>query len=149
MNAPLGFTTYVVPAPKSLLAAEHAPCAHRPEADEPSPESTTSWPAVHRRLLAIGTQRAQLERELSQWLVAAERLGVAARCGMASLFEYADRHLGLSYRQTEERLRVGKPSPSCRASTKPSRRAPSPSATCARSAASPPTRRSRHGSTGP
>ena len=27
---------------------------------------------------------------------------------MASLFEYADRHLGLSYRQAEERLRVGK-----------------------------------------
>ena len=108
MNAPLGFIRYVVPAPKSLLAAEHAPCAHRPEADEPNPESTTSWTAVHRRLLAIGTQRAQLERELSQWLVAAERLGVAARCGMASLFEYADRHLGLSYRQTEERLRVGK-----------------------------------------
>ncbi|MEQ9318073.1 MAG: HNH endonuclease signature motif containing protein, partial [Polyangiaceae bacterium] len=50
----------------------------------------------------------QLERELSSWLVAAERLGVAQRCGMASLFEYADRHLGLSHGQTEERLRVGK-----------------------------------------
>ena len=108
MNAPLMFARYVVPAPKLLLAAEHAPAADRPDDDEPSPASTASWTLVHRRLLAIGTQRAQLEHELTQWLVAADRLGVAARCGMASLFEYADRHLGLSHRQTEERLRVGK-----------------------------------------
>ena len=105
MNAPLGFTTYVVPAPRSLLASEDAPLF---DGDDTSPSSTTSWTVVHRRLLAIGKKRAKLEHELAQWLVAAERLGVAKRCGMASLFEYADRHLGLSHRQTEERLRVGK-----------------------------------------
>lgn len=104
MNAPLGFTRYVVPPPKSLLAREDGPRSAGTE----SPSATTNWTVVHRRLLAIGTKRAKLERELSLWLVAAERLGVAARCGMASLFEYADRHLGLSHRQTEERLRVGK-----------------------------------------
>ncbi|MEQ9319764.1 MAG: hypothetical protein RIF41_11440, partial [Polyangiaceae bacterium] len=107
MNAPLGFTTYVVPAPKLLFSREDVPGA-RADGDDRCPLSTTSWTVVHRRLLAIGTKRAKLERELSLWLVAAERLGVAARCGMASLFEYADRHLGLSHRQTEERLRVGK-----------------------------------------
>ena len=105
MNAPLGFTRYVVPAPRSLSAREDAPCFDGADA---SPSSTTSWTVVHRRLLAIGKKRAKLEHELAQWLVAAERLGVAKRCGMASLFEYADRHLGLSHRQTEERLRVGK-----------------------------------------
>ena len=85
MNAPLGFTTYVVPAPRSLLASEDAPLF---DGDDTSPSSTTSWTVVHRRLLAIGKKRAKLEHELAQWLVAAERLGVAKRCGMASLFEY-------------------------------------------------------------
>ncbi len=105
MNAPLGFDRYVVHAPKCLLAQEEAPCLSDGGA---RPHETTSWTVVHRRLLAIGTQRAKLEHELSLWLVAAERLGVAQRCGTASLFEYASRHLGLTKRQTEERLRVGK-----------------------------------------
>ena len=105
MNAPLGFATYVVPAPRSFLASEDAPVSYGTDA---SPSSITSWTVVHRRLLAIGKKRAKLEHELASWLVAAERLGVARHCGMASLFEYADRHLGLSHRQTEERLRVGK-----------------------------------------
>ena len=38
----------------------------------------------------------------------AERLGVPARVGFASLREYAARRLGLKARQTEERVRVGR-----------------------------------------
>ena len=41
-------------------------------------------------------------------LLAAERPHVAARCGTASLDEGGARHLDLSRRQTEERLRVVK-----------------------------------------
>ena len=113
MNAPLGFTRYVVSSPESLLAREdvrgsYGADPNAPSRDDAHPLSATSWTVVHRRLLAIGKKRSKLEHELSLWLVAAERLRVAQRCGMASLFEYADRHLGLSHRQTEERLRVGK-----------------------------------------
>src|SRR6185436_13554939 len=43
-----------------------------------------------------------------RWLLAAERLGVHTRAGHASLREYVERVVGLSARQTEERLRVGR-----------------------------------------
>jgi hypothetical protein len=72
------------------------------------PETTSDWVRVHERIVALGRERAGHERLVCRWLLCAERLGVFARCGYASLREYAERMLGLSARQTEERLRVGR-----------------------------------------
>ncbi|MEZ4446950.1 MAG: hypothetical protein R3B72_48165 [Polyangiaceae bacterium] len=58
--------------------------------------------------MGLGRRRTALERSLCRWLVAAERLDVATHCGFASLGEYAERHLDMTPRQTEERLRVGR-----------------------------------------
>jgi hypothetical protein len=72
------------------------------------PETTTDWQRAHERIVALGRERAGHERLVCRWLLCAERLGVFARCGYASLREYAERMLGISARQTEERLRVGR-----------------------------------------
>ena len=72
------------------------------------PETVTDWAVVHERLLGLGAERAAHEHELARWLRAAERLGVHARTGHASLYEYAERILGLTRRQIEERLRVAR-----------------------------------------
>jgi hypothetical protein len=99
-----------------LLVREETPTDYRasfgsaeppsPPADEP--ETVADWGRVHARLVELGAERAAGERELCRWLCAAERLGVHARAGHASLREYAARLIGLSGRQTEERLRVGR-----------------------------------------
>src|SRR5262245_43174431 len=75
---------------------------------QPAPETTTHWRSVHDRLVTLGRDRAVHERELCRWLLAAERLAVHSRAGYANLREYAERTIGLSTRQTEERLRVGR-----------------------------------------
>ena len=72
------------------------------------PETVSDWGRVHARIVELGVERAVGERELCRWLCAAERLGVHARAGYASLREYASFVLGLKGRQTEERLRVGR-----------------------------------------
>ena len=72
------------------------------------PETTSHWPSVHERLVALGRERAAHERDVCRWLLAAQRLAVHTRAGYASLREYAERVLGLNARQTEERLRVGR-----------------------------------------
>jgi hypothetical protein len=59
-------------------------------------------------MFGLGVERAAHEHELGRWLRAAERLGVHARTGHASLYEYAERLLGLTRRQVEERLRVAR-----------------------------------------
>jgi hypothetical protein len=74
----------------------------------PEPEAASHWAHVHEALASLGKQRAAHERDLCRWLLAAQRLGVHARAGYASLGEYAERILGLNVRQTEERLRVGR-----------------------------------------
>ena len=76
------------------------------ESDEP--ETAADWTHVHARIVEIGAERAARERDLCRWLLAAERLGVAVRSGYASVREYAERTVGLTGRQTEERLRVGR-----------------------------------------
>jgi hypothetical protein len=73
-----------------------------------APERVSDWARVHDRIVALRTERAAHEREVCRWLLAAERLGVHVRAGYASLREYSDRTLGLSGRETEERLRVGR-----------------------------------------
>jgi hypothetical protein len=70
--------------------------------------SGTTWRDVHRQLVELSRRRAAHERELCHWLCEAERLSVHVQAGYASLREYAERMLGLSARQTEERLRVGR-----------------------------------------
>ncbi|MEJ7734746.1 MAG: hypothetical protein WKG00_36825, partial [Polyangiaceae bacterium] len=72
------------------------------------PEATSDWTCVHERLVALGKARAAHEHEVCRWLLAAQRLGVHARAGYASLAELTERVLGLKARQTEERLRVGR-----------------------------------------
>ena len=81
---------------------------HTPSPPEGAPETVSDWGRVHARIVELGAARARHERELCRWLLAAERLGVHARAGYASLREYADRLVGLTGRQTEERLRVGR-----------------------------------------
>jgi hypothetical protein len=72
------------------------------------PETTSDWNPVHQRITELAAERAKHEREVCRWLLAAERLGVHLRAGYANLAEYSARTLGLSGRQTEERLRVGR-----------------------------------------
>ncbi len=96
-----------------LLAREETGSDYRaspqsPPAPEDEPETVADWARVHARLVELSAERAAAERELCRWLLAAERLGVHARAGYGSLREYAGRLIGLSGRQTEERLRVGR-----------------------------------------
>jgi len=126
MNAPLhvptlpalGASSYRHSRPLALLFAHEetlsgygaggTEAAPPPPRRPHDPEIVTDWARVHERLVALGAERAAHERELCRWLLAAERLGVHARAGYASLGEYASRVLGLRGRQTEERLRVGR-----------------------------------------
>ncbi len=70
--------------------------------------ATDDWQPVHEQIVAIARGLTSHERELCWWLARADQLGVHQACGFASLFEYADRYVGLNRRQTEERLRVGR-----------------------------------------
>lgn len=115
MNAPILLTSYRHHRSLTLLACEEVSSyATSPrEPAEPTvptldPETAADWPLVHERIVALGKQRAGHEREVCRWLLCAERLGVHARAGYASVREYAERILGLDDRQTEERLRVGR-----------------------------------------
>jgi len=81
--------------------------APRPEPNL-EPERAADWTQVHERLASLGRDRSAHERDLCRWLLAAERLRVHTRTGYASLREYAERLIGLSGRQTEERLRVAR-----------------------------------------
>jgi hypothetical protein len=93
----------------ALLFAREQERARYGDADgDGEPETTTDWNRVHQRITELAAERAKHEREVCRWLLAAERLGVHLRAGYASLAEYSRRTLGLSGRQTEERLRVGR-----------------------------------------
>ena len=119
MNAPIQLEAhlasrhYRIGRPALLVVREQRGAAYG--STEPSrlaassvPENVSNWSEVHERIVALGAQRALHERELCRWLRAAERLAVHARTGHASLHEYAERILGLSRRQLEERLRVAR-----------------------------------------
>ena len=82
--------------------------ARQEVAGEADCDAETDWKHVDARIVALGVERSAHEREVCRWLVEAERLGVPARLGFASLREYAARRLGLKGRPTEERVRVGR-----------------------------------------
>jgi hypothetical protein len=109
MNAPLHPSVYRLDAPLELLfAREHTSNTYVATSDDLDPQNISDWSYVHERIVQIGIERAARERELCRWLLAAERLAVPRRAGYASLYEYAERTVGLNARQTEERLRVAR-----------------------------------------
>jgi Holliday junction resolvase RuvA-like protein len=108
MNAPLHVRSYAVRSAALLLAREEPSSYRAGEPPPVEPETASDWAEVHDRIVTLGGDRARHERDLCRWLLAAERLGVHKRAGHASLREYADRVVGLSERQTNERLRVGR-----------------------------------------
>ena len=91
-----------------LFAREGTPSTYGTPPLPATPEETDDWSLVHESIVTLGKKRASRERMLCRWLLAAERLGVPARAGHASLREYAERYVGLNGRKTEERLRVGR-----------------------------------------
>src|SRR5262249_58026626 len=66
------------------------------------------WEAAHCALVRLAAARAAHEHALGAALVRAERAEVFRALGMATFFEYAERVVGLTPRQTEERLRVAR-----------------------------------------
>jgi 5-methylcytosine-specific restriction endonuclease McrA len=105
MNASLGFPRYLVRCSPTLVAQEQTRSESRYRSQATSDDD---WAVVHERVVALGRRRAQHEHATCKALLEVERLDIASKCGFASLYEYADRHLGLTRRQTQERLRVGR-----------------------------------------
>src|SRR5215468_4014256 len=68
--------------------------------------SESEWLLAHRDVLRVSRARAALEHALCRALLRAHRAEVWRPLGMATFFEYAERYVGLTARQTEERLRV-------------------------------------------
>src|SRR6266487_5124250 len=66
------------------------------------------WEAAQYEIVRLARERAALEHALAGALLRAFRADVWRAMGMASFYEYAERYVGLSPRQTEDRLRVGK-----------------------------------------
>ncbi len=64
------------------------------------------WEAAHRDLVRLAAVRAAHEHALGAALLRALRADVWRAMGMASFHEYAERIVGLTPRQTEERIRV-------------------------------------------
>ncbi|HKA88059.1 MAG TPA: HNH endonuclease [Haliangiales bacterium] len=66
------------------------------------------WESAHCALVRLAAVRAAHEHALGAALLRAERAEVWRALGMATFFEYAERIVGLTPRQTEERLRVAR-----------------------------------------
>jgi hypothetical protein len=69
-------------------------------------DAGADWEVVHGEICSLGRKRAGHEHALGRALLRAQRTRVWEALGMATLFEYAERFVGLRPRQTEERLRV-------------------------------------------
>src|SRR5215208_4548805 len=65
------------------------------------------WVLEHHEVVSVGKARAQHEHALAKALVRSLRADCWRVLGLGSFFEYVERFVGLSPRQTEERLRVG------------------------------------------
>jgi hypothetical protein len=61
---------------------------------------------VDRELRGLGVARARNDFALCRWLQLGREVEVHKACGYSSLREYSERVLGLSARETEERLRI-------------------------------------------
>ena len=68
--------------------------------------ATVEWEVAHREVVSVGKARAQHEHALARALLRALRADCWKALGLGSFFEYAERFVGLTARQTEERLRV-------------------------------------------
>jgi len=64
------------------------------------------WVEIHEEVVSLGKERSKREHALGRALLRARRAKVWEPLGMATLAEYAERTLGLSARQCEERVRV-------------------------------------------
>ena len=64
------------------------------------------WEAAHRELVRMAAARAEHEHVLGGALLRALRAEAWRAMGMATFTEYAERIVGLTPRQTEDRLRV-------------------------------------------
>src|SRR5215813_1056095 len=69
--------------------------------------ATHEWLLAHDDLVSLGKSRAAHEHALCRALLRAFRAESWRPLGIATFIEYAERYVGLSARQTEERLRVG------------------------------------------
>src|SRR5512143_756574 len=68
--------------------------------------SMGDWAALHEEILGLARRGAEHDRALGLALLRAQRAHLWEPLGLATLVEYAERYLGLTPRQTEERLRV-------------------------------------------
>lgn len=69
-------------------------------------DAGADWVVVHGEICSLGRERAEHEQALGRALLRAQRARVWEAVGLATLFEYAGRFVGLRPRQTEDRLRV-------------------------------------------
>src|SRR5687767_11218319 len=66
------------------------------------------WEGIHRELVDLAAARARHEHLLAKTLLRALDAEVWKALGFASFVEYAERVVGLTPRQTEERVRVAR-----------------------------------------
>src|SRR5262245_48858460 len=68
--------------------------------------SMVEWELAHREVVSVGKARAQHEHALIKALLRSLRADCWKALGLGSFYEYTQRFVGLTARQTEERLRV-------------------------------------------
>src|SRR5688572_14567995 len=68
--------------------------------------AVADWVEIHEEIVRLGRDRARWDHALGQALLRARRGLVWEPLGMATFAEYAEKTLGLTPRQSEERVRV-------------------------------------------
>jgi hypothetical protein len=68
--------------------------------------TSSEWVLAHQEVVSIGKVRAQHEHAVGKVLLRALKAECWKALGLGSFHEYAERYVGLTPRQTEERLRV-------------------------------------------
>ena len=69
-------------------------------------DGAADWQRAHDELVRIANERAGLDFDEGQWLLAALRFGTHVRLGYGQFSEYAERMFGYGPRLTQEKLRV-------------------------------------------
>jgi hypothetical protein len=67
---------------------------------------TCEWELAHHEITRLARDRAMHEHALGRALLRAKRAKAWEPMGLGTLYEYTERYAGLSFRQTEERIRV-------------------------------------------